>query len=540
MFELRQYQSDCKDAIHAHICTKDTNPCAVIPTGGGKSIIMAAVMHDWYIQAPHVRGAVLQHRKELALQNYEKLAAYYTDCEIGIYSAGLGRRDHDAQMMFASIDSIYKKAGEFAPFDFLFVDEAHRIPPAGQGKYRQFIAESTRMNPSLRVVGWTATPYRMGCGAICHKDYILNEVCYEAYITDLIRDGYLCDLRTKVGKIKPRLSDVKRNSGGDYVVKSLSEAVNKGDLVSSTVSNALAYMAESGRKSAIFFCVDVEHCHRVSKELSKYGIEAPAVTGKTKKRERDRIITNFKEKRLKCVCCVNVLTEGFDAPHIDTIVLLRPTLSPGLFAQMVGRGLRTDSSKEYCLVLDFACCIEEHGPLDLLGTGDSIPLHVCAECDESFPRPLKACPNCGWMIPPKEIERLEKAEEIERRMHEAQASKKAILSGEPVVYKVSAVTAGVHNKPGSPASIKVRYRCGVEWFNEWICLNHENYARRKACDWWRERFGPGDVPRVADAINNMFFSQRLVERVMEWTDTITVKREGRHNTIIGYNDTIKD
>jgi DNA repair protein RadD len=534
MFTLRPYQAACNAAIHNHICTREGNPCAVLPTGAGKSVTMAALIHDWYQEAPWVRGCILAHRKELVQQNHDKLVAYLGR-DVGIYSAGLGRRDHDAQMTYASIDSIYKKAGEFPAFDFLFVDEAHRIPPSGQGKYRQFIQECQKMNQNLRIVGWTATPFRMGCGPICHKDYILNHVCYEAEITDLIKQGYLSNLRTKVSGIKPDLSGVRRNSGGDYIVNSLADAVNKGDLVSATVGRAISYIQEAHRKAAIFFCVDVEHCKRVSEELAKYGIEAPAVTGKTKKRDRDRIIENFKAKRIKVVCCVNVLTEGFDAPHIDTIVLLRPTLSPGLFSQMVGRGLRISPDKDFCLVLDFAGCIEEHGPLDLLGSGDTVPMYTCAKCDESFPRPLKTCPACGWEIPPREIERLEQQDEAERRMHEAEASKKAILSGEPQTYEVHSVSVGPHLKPGSPNSIKVRYRCGLNWYNEWVCLDHPNYARHKACEWWRVRFG-NDIPTVSDALNDMFLAQRLAE----WTRTITVKREGRHMRVIGYNQDLKD
>ncbi len=534
MFELRNYQREANAAVHSGICNKPGNPCVVLPTGSGKSVTMAALIHQWYEQSPWVRGCILAHRKELVQQNHDKLARYMGR-ELGIYAAGLGRREHDAQFTYASIDSIYKKAGEFKAFDFLFVDEAHRIPPAGMGKYRQFIQECQHYNPNLRIVGWTATPFRMGCGPICHDDYILNYVCYEAQITDLIRDGYLSNLRTKVGQVGLDLSSVRRNSGGDYIVGSLSEAVNKGDLVPRTVARALEYIQEARRKSAIFFCVDLEHCHRVSAELARYGVEAPCVTGKTKKHERDQIIANFKAKRLKCVCCVNVLTEGFDAPHIDTIVLLRPTLSPGLFSQMVGRGLRIDPGKDFCLVLDFAGCIDEHGPLDLLGSGDTVPMYVCAKCDESFPRPLKVCPACGWEIPPREIERLEQQDEAERRMHEAEASHKAILSGEPQTYEVHSVTIAPHEKPGSPVSVKVRYRCGLNWYNEWICLDHDSYARHLACEWWRARFGE-PVPTAAGALNDMFLAQRLAE----WTRTITVKREGRHMRVVGYNQPVNE
>jgi DNA repair protein RadD len=493
---------------------------------------MAALIHDWYQAAPYVRGCILAHRKELVQQNHAKLTAYLTDCEVGIFSAGLRRKDWDAQILFASIDSIFNRAGDFAPFDFIFVDEAHRIPPSGDGKYRTFIAGCRELNPNIRVVGWTATPFRMGCGPICHKDHVLNEVCYEAGITELIAQGFLCNLRSKVGDATPNLDSVSRNSGGDYIVKSLARATNKGDLVAEAVSEALAIMSAERRKSAVFFCVDVEHCHAVSKALAKHGVKAPCITGKTKQETRDRIVEGFKAKRLHAICCVNVLTEGFDAPHVDTIVLLRPTLSPGLFAQMVGRGLRPDPGKDFCLVLDFADCIDEHGPLDLVGTGQKVVMAVCGDCKESFSRAARVCPVCGWGIPKIEVERLER-EEAERRMHGSKPFGRSILSTTPEIFPVDSVLVSQHEKLGSLPSLKVRYRCGLRVFSEWICLDHQpgNYAYTKARSWWTKRFPNVPIPSVAEALNDMFFAQRLAD----WTKTVTVRREGKYMRVIGYN-----
>lgn len=529
-FTLRPYQSECVEAVHAHVCGKETHPCAVLPTGAGKSIVMAGVIQKWREEAPWVRGCVLAHRKELVEQNSNKLRSAYPEGEIGVYSAGLGKRDYDSPILFASIDSIFRKAGEFAPFDFLFVDEAHRIPPKGEGKYRTFIAGCKRFNPNLRIVGWTATPFRMGCGPICHKDHILNEVCYEAGVTDLIHDGYLCKLRSKVGECQPKLSGVRRNSGGDYIVKSLASATNRADVVSSAVAEAARIIAAENRRSAVFFCVDIEHCKRVSEELRKHDIYAPYVTGKTKKEDRDKLIRDFKSQRIRAVCNVNVLTEGFDAPHIDCVVLLRPTLSGGLFSQMVGRGLRTHDSKRFCLVLDFAGCIDEHGPIDLLGQSGRVVMATCAECRESFSRAIGSCPACGWEIPKQEIDRMERVER-ERRMHGDKVSKRSILSSEPETLKVDAVHVSRHCKPGSPDSLKVQYRCGLSIFREWVCLNHDGFPGKKAQMWWKARFGKEKVATVEGALCDMFLSQAL----LEWTETITVRRNGRYFEVVGYN-----
>jgi DNA repair protein RadD len=464
-------------------------------------------------------------------QNHDKLLSAYPDGEIGIFSAGLGRRDYDSPILFASIDSICKKAGEFQAFDFAFVDEGHRIPPKGEGKYRTFLSECKKFNPQLRVIGWTATPFRMGCGPICHKDHILQEVCYEAGITDLIDQGFLSKLRSKEGLCQPNLDGVRRNSCGDYIVKSLAAATNQSDIVSTAVAEACRMMAAEGRRSAVFFCVDIEHCKRVSEELKRYGVHAPYIVGKTKHEIRDKLVRDFKDQKIKAICCVNVLTEGFDAPHIDCIVLLRPTLSAGLFSQMVGRGLRIHRDKTDCLVLDFANCIDEHGPLDLLGSGQKTVMATCPECRESFSRAIRCCPACGWEIPKIEVERIE-AEEAERRMHSDKASKKSILSHEPEVHQVHAIYATRHMKPGSPDSLKITYRCGLSMFKEWICLDHDGFAGKKARTWWMKRGMPCKArPTVNEALGDMF----LTETLLDWTKTVTVKKNGRHYEVVDYN-----
>jgi DNA repair protein RadD len=531
MFQLRPYQIEAIEALHNYICTKETNPCIVLPTGSGKSVVMAAIVNKWKKESPNVRGCILAHRKELVEQNARQLRNLGSD--VGIFSAGLRRKDYEKSILFASIDSIYRKSGELIPFDFIFVDEAHRIPPSGEGKYRTFITGCKRFNKNLRVIGWTATPFRMGCGPVCHKDHILNEVCYEAKITDLINQGYLCNLRSKAGSRNPDLKNVKRNSGGDYITNSLARATNKDDVVTAAISEAVDIIRQEKRHAAIFFCVDIEHCQKVSRELQKHNIYAPFITSKTRPQERDRLVKDFRNGSIKAVCNVNVLTEGFDAPHIDCIVLLRPTLSAGLFSQMVGRGLRLFSGKDYCLVLDFGGCIDEHGPIDLLGENQRVVMATCQNCRESFSRVIRACPACGWTIPPQEVDRLDTIER-ERRMHGTKASGKNIFSVEPETFAVNTVYVEKHIKPGQPSSLRIKYRCGLSVFREWVCLDHPGEAGQIAQEWWKKRFQNKNKVTVNEALQNMFVSQTL----LDYTKTITVVRKGKYFQIIGYNKSI--
>lgn len=539
---LRPYQEEALDALNVHLATKSTNPCCVLPTGSGKSVMIASAIKRWRDSYPRFRCAIVAHRMELVEQNYEEFCRlYYDDTfsltnETGIFCAALKRRDYDADILFASIDSIHKRSGDFEPFDVIMVDEAHRIPPKGEGKYLTFLRESRKFNKRLKVVGWTATPFRMGCGPICHKDHLLNEVCYEVGIRDLIEQGYLCNLRSKVGTITPDVSEVKRNYNGDYVTASLSEAVSTGNVVNDAIREAVHIIKAERRKSIIFFCVDIKHCKMVSWALARFGINAPIVTSKTDKHIRQQIAEDFKYGKLHAVCNVNVYTEGFNATCTDCIVLLRPTLSKGLFSQMVGRGLRLHNNKHDCLVLDFANCIDEHGPIDILDGGETV-LAVCGRCRESFSRVTGQCPVCGWIIQKQEMKKLEQKER-ERRMHGDTVSNKSILSSEPSVHKIDDVYVNRHIKEGSPDSLRVQYRCGLETFTEWICLDHTGYAEQQAKMWWARIFGSESIKklpiigrRVDYALSMLILRLAILDRI----ETITVIKEGKYNKIIGYN-----
>jgi DNA repair protein RadD len=531
----RPYQAEALEALDLHMRTKETHPCVVIPTGGGKSILMAWAIQSWKRDYPPFRCCVLAHRKELVEQNAAELRSLWPGGDIGIYSAGLSSRHVDRAITFASIDSVFRRWGEFPPLDVLIIDEAHRIPARGEGKYRTFINGCRKSNPSLRVIGFTATPFRMGCGPICHKDHILNEVCYEANVGTLIAQGFLCRLRSKIGDVQADISNVERNHGGDYKEKSLAAVMDAPDIVRRAVQSAMAKINAENRKSCIFFCVDVKHCHDVSNELRKYGIEAPCVTAKTPAAERDRIAKRFKQGGYRAICNVNVYTEGFNAERVDAIVLLRPTLSPGLYVQMVGRGLRLHPSKIDCLVLDYGHCIETHGPIDCMDAGE-VRLIDCGNCGDTFSRAIRSCPHCGWEIPKQEIERAE-AVEREKAMHAAEAAQRAILGGEPETLTVDDVTIARHRKPGSPDSMRVQYRCGLSAIREWICLDHPGYPGRKARDWWAQRFSRAEAAAITlDKAVDDFFTAGRIKAV---TESITVIRRGKYQEITSHKLTFE-
>ncbi|MCC6909082.1 MAG: DEAD/DEAH box helicase family protein, partial [Phycisphaerales bacterium] len=205
MMELRPYQREAVEAVYHHLRIRDDNPCIVIPTAGGKTPVMATICRD-AVSLWNGRVLILAHVKELLEQALDKLRSIAPDLPVGLYSASLKRRELDCAVTIAGIQSIYQRACNLGPVNLIIVDEAHMIPAEGDGMYRTFIADAKAVNPEVRVVGLTATPFRLKTGMICGPDNILNHICYEVGVRELIVQGYLCPLRTKAGVARADMS----------------------------------------------------------------------------------------------------------------------------------------------------------------------------------------------------------------------------------------------------------------------------------------------------------------------------------------------
>lgn len=496
MLTLRPYQEASKAAAYEHLRSRSDNPCVVIPTAGGKTPVIASVCKD-AVGEWDGRVLVLAHVKELLEQTADKLRAVCPEVKFGIYSASLKRRDTAHSVIVAGIQSVYKRACDLDRFDLVIVDEAHLIPPEGEGMYRQFLADAKTINPNLRVIGFTATPFRLKTGSICTADGILNHVCYEVGVRELIRDGYLCPLITKAGTNKADTSQLHVR-GGEFVAGEMEDLMDEPSLVAAACGETVAYTRD--RNAVLIFASGVKHGQHIVDELvQQHGLACGFVTGETPTRERDEVLGKFRGGQLKYLVNVNVLTTGFDAPNIDCVALVRPTLSPGLYYQMVGRGFRLHASKADCLVLDFGGNVIRHGPVDDLrikaaanGTGEA-PAKECPECLALIAAGYATCPQCGYVFPPPE-----------RQKHDAQASDAGILSGQVTNnrFTVHETYFSVHTKRGArdddPKTMRVDYKVGWNQFkSEWVCFEHEGYARQKAVAWWRQR-SPDPIPDSAE------------------------------------------
>ena len=543
--EPRDYQKAADEAVWDYLRTSpDGHPLIVLPTGAGKSLVIAMLIQ----QALEYGGRVicLAHRKELLEQNREKILALCPGIQVGLNSAGLRRHDFDSDVICAGIQSVYRKALEFGRRELIIVDEAHLISDNEDSMYSRFIGDLVKVNPRARLVGLTATPYRTGEGLLSGPDRLFSEIVYEAFTGDLIAAGYLCPLTNKPTEQAVDTSAIAIR-GGEFAQKQMEQAFDQDDIVEAACRE-LVSKAE-GRRSIIVFCSGVDHAQHVAQKLVDRTIDhVGVITGQTPKEERAQMLQHFRDGDYRWLVNVDVLTTGFDAPRVDCVAVLRATMSPGLFCQIVGRGLRLHPSKSDCLVLDFGGNIQRHGSLDSPDYGretggrsrsqvledetvEREPARpaeiICPSCGNGVAARFAFCPECGANIP-------------EAIRHEATADVDGKLIGEegPVSWVVSDVYWRKHVKKGdidAPPTLCVSYwvhRAGAggnleqQEVREWVCFDHQGFARTKADRWWQDRSETQEPASVADAL-------RLLELgACRQPSTITTVKEGKWRRIV--------
>lgn len=485
---LRDYQTRSINNLYDWFRDHSSgNPCLVLPTGSGKSWIIAALCRDALTQWPETKVLMLTHVKELIEQNAEKMRAVWPGAPMGIYSASVGKRQLGEPITFAGIQSVRKKSDMLGHIDLILIDECHLVSHKDEGGYRELINALTLINPHIRVIGLTATPWRLGHGLITDGDALFDALLEPVSIEELIYKGFLAPLRSKLTKTHLDTSGVHKR-GGEYIDSELQAAVNTADQNARVVQEVIALAGE--RKAWLFFCAGVDHAEAVAEMLRIYNIEAQCITGATSKHDREVMIADFKAGRIRALTNANVLTTGFDYPDIDLIAMLRPTLSPSLYVQMAGRGMRPKSHTDHCLVLDFAGVVETHGPITAVQpptksgetTGEA-PVKVCESCDELCHLSVRECPACGAPFPVKEaptlslrnidIMGLEPEEMIVTgwswRKHTSRTSGKDMLkvtyygalSDEPVSEYLTVLHQGVAGQRAMRTFSQILDSCGV-------------------------------------------------------------------------------
>ena len=524
MIKLRPYQEEAIESTLKYFQEEEGNPLIVLPTGTGKSVVIADFCKRILTQWSDTKILVITHVRELIRQNYEELKGFWPEAPAGINSAGLNKRDYDPSIVFCGIQSVYGKASRFTKVDLVLVDEAHLIPRKTNTMYQKFLNNLKIMNPHVRVIGLTATPYRLDSGLLHMGDgSLFDAIAYEAELKDMVEQGYLTKLVSKQPQTRLSVAGVSIR-GGDFVASELERAVNRRDVNESIVREIVSY--GENRQSWLIFCAGVNHANQIAELIRSHGIDCATIFGDTPSDERDRVITAFKARKIRAIASMGVLTTGFNAPAVDMIALLRPTQSTGLYIQIMGRGMRNFAGKNDCLVLDFAGNIARHGPVDRVNpkkprksTGEGVaPTKNCPKCQSIVFAGCAECPDCGYVWPDTPL-----------AIDQTATTLPAMTVDAPTSWiKVNSVSYRVHKKEGKPDSMRVEYRCGIETYREWVCFDHKGFPRSKAQKWWRSRMSsPGVLPTsTAEALVNADALRKPFE--------IRVRKNGQYTEIVEF------
>lgn len=355
-YTLRDYQQEAVDATLRHFRQTSDAAVIVLPTGAGKSLVIAELAH-----LAKGRVLCLTHVKELVQQNHAKFCL--TGRAAGIYSAGLKQKTLDHQVTFASVQSVLPNLTDFKdPISLLVIDECHRVAMDEDSQYQKILSHLTKINPNIKTLGLTATPFRLGFGWIyqnhyhgfnrSQKDTAFKQCIYELPLRYMIKHGFLTPPKVHDATIANYdFSALETNTFGNASEKDLNQLIGQYPRVTQAILEQVIELAKE-RSGVMIFAATVKHATEIMGYLASES--AALITGATSHSDRDQIIQDFKQKRYRFLVNVSVLTTGFDAPHVDMIAVLRPTQSISLYQQIVGRGLRLDEGKESCLILDYA------------------------------------------------------------------------------------------------------------------------------------------------------------------------------------------
>ncbi len=503
---LRWYQEEAITALFDYFQNNKGNPLIALPTGSGKSVVQATFIEAVMRLYPGQRVLCLTHVKELVKNNYLQMHRVWAHAPIGIYSAGLNQRDLHYPITFGSVQSVAKIIAAFGHIDFLIVDEAHLIGDSDSANYMRVINILRQINPYLKVIGFTATIWRTGMGVLTNGPIFTDipyNICTIPGFRRLFDDGHLVPPVAKKVKTEYDISEL-RTQAGDFNEKQLNEVTRNEKITWAAIQESLARGAD--RNCRLVFCTGVDHALIAAEMLRYAGLKAKAVHSRMPGKERDEILNQFFSGEIDTLTNNGIATTGIDHPPIDHIIMLRPTMSAGLWVQMLGRGTRPYElngwHKENCLVTDHG------GNARRLGTIDD-PFIPKMKGKGTGDAPVKICPACGTYNHARATECIDCGQPFEARIGFTKGVFDDVLvrSDLPIyeTFNVEHVYYTQHIKknalPGDKPVIRATYVCGLRQFVEWVAIEAPGYGGKIAREWWRRRFPDAYVPTtVSDAI----------------------------------------
>jgi len=332
-----------------------SNGVIVAPTGSGKSLAIADIAH-------RLEGKVLvfQPRKELLIQNYEKYVSYGNPASV--YSASLNKKEI-GDVTFATIGSVVSEPEKFKDFKYCIIDECHEVPPRDTSMYQQFLSKI-----DARILGLTATPIRLKQYNFPEKHSKLNMLdrmrprvfshyVHITQIQELVERGYFA--KTEYQHIDFDRSQLKINTtGADFTEESMTLALKKQG-TNDRIIEAIGHLLNRGRKHIVVFTPTVAEAQYIA-----YHGGGKVVHANTKKKDRKKILDDFKEGKIPFVTNVGILSLGFNFPALDTIIMARPTMSLAVHYQAIGRAVRPHPNKDKALILDFVGNYKKFGRVE--------------------------------------------------------------------------------------------------------------------------------------------------------------------------------
>jgi DNA repair protein RadD len=531
-FENRHYQDEIVEAVFDYLFNKTGNPVVAAPGGVGKSHSMNRIIRQAVEEYPGTRVMSLVHDGKVINQNCNAMLKFWPEAPVGVYSSGLKCRDTQDTIIYAGIQSVAKRAAEFGRINLVIIDECDMVSPKQETMYQRFISDLQLVNPELRVIGFTATPYRLGTGCLTNLD-LWDEVCIDLTKTDrfnwFIDNGFLSPLISKRTAKEIDITDIVMR-GGEFEEKSMQAAADTDELNEAVVEECIRYGHD--RKHWLIFSSGVEHGQKLAKLFNSRGVPSIMLSGKDPIAYREKHEELFRKGKYRALINCGLYGRGWDFPALDMLAWARATQSVALWVQGCVRLTRRAKGKKNGLVLDFAGNTRRLGPVNnpiiphARRKGDAekgeAPVKDCPECHSYVPIQVRRCPDCGYEFPPpKTIKKTADVADILER------SKAATRTQIEEFHVVGVRYEAKESKKGN-RYLRVSYMIGVGTFHEYVFFESDNqFLQRKVKAWWAHRKGGSPLPETCDEAAERANDELLVPSI------IRVDVAQKHPEVVG-------
>lgn len=509
----RWYQRESHDAFFDFIMSQQGNPIVAVPTGAGKSIIIARSIQTIFNRFQTVRVLMLVHNAKLVQQNYEKLVGIWPYAPVGIYCADLARRQTGFPITFGTVQSIHsllkKDPLALGRIDLIIVDECHSWGTSEDAAYNQVYSRLYGINSKVICFGLSATPYRQKMGKLTDggifTDIIYDLTSYENF-NRLVDEGFLAPLVSRPTDARIDTSSI-RLVAGEYNAAESEAAAN--EIANAAVQETIYWGATEQRKSCLVFAAGVDNAEYLAELFAANGVTALTVHSKKKKAENDAAMLAFENGESNVLVSMAKLTTGYDNPKIDLIADFQPTNSTARHVQKNGRGTRPSVGKQNCRVLDYSGNIERIGPINdpimPRKPGEKVsgaPIKICPKCGAYNHASIRQCGGKNWQLT-REGCGYEFPFNTEERIVGQASSADIMRRDEEPVYEWFKVNRVLYSKfqsqrTGAPPCAKISYVCGVKSYDELQRPEHGKALTERARQWWHSRSGGVPMPESVD------------------------------------------